>query len=383
MLATHSCPAFSHNVPLVHWIASLTGECIYGNLEALSWVSQYISIAVWVSAGTYQSWELYRYKDVSGFSEGFIRCWIIGAFLNVFGCLCTGQMPFQVFLGFYFLFSDSFLYFQYKYYQARPWLAQEVAYDDAQRALSRGERQPLFNNNNIKQNSMTIKTITNNDNNTIQQQTLASSSSQTNTQTYSTFTPAVILGIYSSTASAAPIGDASSKVLSKVASNESHLMVFMSAMQLILGTAASWGSNTLYFVSRFPQIKRNFERRSCEGVSPALFIATLFANISYCITIACAWSAMEDMKEAYDFVMTEMPFIAGAIATTLADMVIFAQFYLYSEAEKKINQIEEFEGEEQIIVIEAAPEEYSDDECSPYSRSGSSDSKKKAYLSKN
>lgn len=392
-----TCPQTHHNLPLIHWIRDISGECIYGNLEALSWASQYISIGVWVFAGTYQSYQLYKSKDVNGFSEGFLFCWIVGAFLNVLGCVCTGQMPFQVVLAFYFLFSDSFLYFQYKYYEARPWLAQEqVLIHEREHLLAKEEDHDNDSDNDSYGSYYNSSSNERQHRGSISKDSIinTSSSSTPASKGYSTFTPGVVLGLAygSSTTSGAPIPEDVTTSTFKSATeqlitftttsthSDSQLLTFITALQLIVGNTASWASNTLYAVSRFPQIKRNFERKSCDGVSPALFLATLFGNISYCITIFCAWRSITDPREASDFFMTEVPFIAGAVATTLADIVIFAQFYIYKDSHDPEHLIEAAIAEvcaENMTIIEAAPVDSEDDEDEgkiggSYTNSGSS-----------
>lgn len=343
-----TCAPFEDGVPLIKWIREISNECVYGEIEAFSWISQYISIGVWVAAGTYQSWQLYKHKDVSGFSEGFLFCWTIGAFLNVLGCLCTGQMAFQVVLGFYFLFSDTFLYLQYKYYANRPWLAvqhQEELMEERELLIS-PDTDISYSTNQKKTRQSSI------------------SKNESTTRSYSTFAPSVALGIAygSSPAAGAPIP----AVLTSSAPSTPQILLILTAAKLIIGNFASWTSNTLYTVSRLPQIKRNFERKSCEGVSPALFIATLVGNLSYCFTIACAWKAIPDPVEARAFFVTEVPFIAGAVSTTLADVIIFAQFYLYKD-----NVYEELESmdydDERIMVIEARSMSDDDDDDASFS----------------
>lgn len=384
-----SCPVTdpTSGLPLIQWINLLSNKCIYGDLAALSWVSQYISIAVWVTAGTYQSYQLWATKDVNGFSESFLLCWILGACLNALGCVCTGQMAFQVFLAFYFLFSDSILYFQYKYYETRPWLRINHEIEQEQQVLlAKDPTAPEFLEAERHQRASSIYKAPVETTSCIPNTSAASPASSSAPSAassfsprslgYSTFTPGVVLGLAynASTGHGAPIPADSSAVTSfitkAVSSETSQLLVFLTALRLIVGNTASWASNTLYTVSRFPQIKRNYSRKSCEGVSPALFIATLFGNLSYCITITCEWQTITDPKESLHFFVTEMPFIVGAITTTLADMVIFTQFYIYRDndgidyAEIVENSGILGDGRDRITVIEADSAE-SDVEYSP------------------
>lgn len=335
-----SCPLVDNEgLPLIQWIHFISGSCVYGNLSALSWVVQYFSVGVWVFSGTYQSWLCYKTKEVSGFSEYFLLCWIIGAVLNTMGCFLADQMFFQKLLGVYFFFSDSFLYFQYKYYIARPHLAAEVLEKERRKSIS-------FDTKYMASSEITIERTK-----PIAYSNLSSSSSSSAT----TITPGILLGLAMtpSGASAAPIG-----VTAK--SGVSFTSVFMAATQVLgsanrtfstskfagvqswhalgyfIGNSASWMSNGLYVVSRIPQIRQNYIRKSTDGVSPALFIAVLVGNAAYTLAVATAWQAITDPTEKSKFVIAEMPFIVGGVLTTLMDLVIFVQLYIYRNNTKAL-----------------------------------------------
>lgn len=294
------------------------------NLSTLSWVVQYLSVGVWMFSGTYQSWLCYKTKQVSGFSEYFLLCWIIGAVLNTLGCFLTDQMFFQKLLGVYFLFSDSFLYFQYKYYITRPHLAEEVVQKEKRKSISYPQSRPKAINETIE-STQPMDVYSN----------LSSSSTS--------ITPGILLGLaFSPGAKAAPLPSASTSTASTslsiltaitrlFASNSSSSVSIQSrnAFGYFIGNSASWASNTLYVVSRIPQIQQNYRRKSTEGVSPALFIAVLVGNAAYTLAVATAWQAVKDPIEKAEFMVAEMPFIVGGIATTLADLVIFFQLYIY------------------------------------------------------
>lgn len=334
-----SCPATDgEGLPLVHWFRLLTGLCVYGNLNVLSWIVQYVSVGVWVFSGTYQSYLCYKTKEVSGFSEYFLLCWIIGAVLNTLGCFLTDQMFFQKLLGVYFLFSDSFLYFQYKYYIKRPHLAVEVQHREKRKSTSYETTRPKLGTS---------------DGITIERTFPASYSSLSSSST--SITPGILLGLAISPTGAkgAPIGDvaATAAVASTPTSSTSVLgfisHIFGASRTLfstsgsgvgiqswqffgyLVGNSASWMSNSLYVISRVPQIHQNYQRKSTEGVSPALFIAVLVGNAAYTLAVATAWQAVTDPAEKAEFMVAEMPFIVGGIATTLADLIIFFQLYIY------------------------------------------------------
>lgn len=318
----------------------ISGVCIYGNLSALSWVVQYLSVGVWMFSGTYQSWLCYKTKEVSGFSEYFLLCWIIGAVLNTAGCFLTDQMFFQKVLGVYFLFSDSFLYFQYKYYIVRPHLAEEVLQKEKRKSISYSSCPKL-----IPSGEVTIERTQPVD---FYNSSLSSSSTS--------ITPGILLGmaLSPSGAKAAPIMNEAVAPATTLSGISGLLMAVSRlfgganrtfatsgyvgiqswhALGYFVGNSASWMSNSLYVVSRIPQIRQNYLRKSTEGVSPALFIAVLVGNAAYTLAVATAWQAVHDPQEKAEFMIAEMPFIVGGVATTLADLVIFFQLYIYRKRE--------------------------------------------------
>lgn len=342
-----SCPLVdSSGLPLVHWTSMFTDTCIYGDFQAVAWASQYFSIAVWVYAGTYQSYKLYTTKDTNGFSESFLLCWILGAVLNTIGCWFTMQMPFQIFLALYFLVSDSFLYFQFKYYAARPWLKLELDIkEECEVLIAKDPNAAEFLEAATHERASSISKMPISQSTSLLSSSSSSSesSSYSPSQGYSTFTPAVVLGVVynASTGSCAPLpplpspsssssAESVAEFVTKVVTSEtSQGLALLTVLRLAVGTTAAWASNILYTVSRIPQIRLNYRRKSCEGVSPALFVATLFANFSYCLTIAGEWKSISDPQAASNFLLKELPFIWGAVSTTVADIFIFAQFYIY------------------------------------------------------
>lgn len=309
MTLINSCPPINGDgFALVRWINILTSECVYGSLSAASWLAQYVSVAVWVYSGAYQCWLCYKTKQVSGFSEYFLLCWIVGAVLNTLGCFLTDQMGFQKFLGVYFLFSDSMLYFQYKYYIKRPHLAADVIDREKQRRMSMASTSPATALRGAIDEEATIETT----------RSLRIPSG--------TLTPGLVLGVTSAVSS---VTRASGASLFTATASTAAAFPILSTIGYVIGNSASWLSNSLYVISRIPQIRQNHARKATEGVSPALFIAVLVGNAAYTLAVTTAWQAIDNADEKAKFMVAELPFIVGGAATTLADLVIFVQMYLY------------------------------------------------------
>ncbi|KAF9184079.1 hypothetical protein BGZ51_003581 [Haplosporangium sp. Z 767] len=87
---------------------------------------------------------------------------------------------------------------------------------------------------------------------------------------------------------------------------------------LLLG----WGSAILYLGSRIPQIYKNWRLKSCEGLSIAMFMFSVFGNVFYVASIFL--NSLE-----WNYLIKNMPWWLGSGGTLVFDFTIFFQFYIY------------------------------------------------------
>ncbi|KAI8871306.1 hypothetical protein GQ42DRAFT_105628, partial [Ramicandelaber brevisporus] len=83
-----------------------------------------------------------------------------------------------------------------------------------------------------------------------------------------------------------------------------------------------WLSTLLYFASRVPQILKNQRERSCEGLSPLMFVFIVLGNSTYAAAIllhSTAWS----------HIAKNLPWIIGSTFILFLDCIIFVQFLIY------------------------------------------------------
>jgi uncharacterized protein with PQ loop repeat len=88
------------------------------------------------------------------------------------------------------------------------------------------------------------------------------------------------------------------------------------------GYIIGWISAICYMSGRFPQIIKNFKRKSTDGLSIYMFIATTTGNIIYTLSILL-------MSTNTGFVIYHLPWMIGAMGPLLLDIVILTQFYYF------------------------------------------------------
>jgi uncharacterized protein with PQ loop repeat len=94
--------------------------------------------------------------------------------------------------------------------------------------------------------------------------------------------------------------------------------------QLLVGRIFAWLCAALYLASRLPQIFKNLQRKSVDGLSSALFIFAALGNLTYTASILLS-SAMNYHQK----VIEAIPYLLGSIGTLVFDVIIFSQFFWY------------------------------------------------------
>lgn len=123
------------------------------------------------------------------------------------------------------------------------------------------------------------------------------------------------------------------------------------------GTILSWMSTFLYVGSRFPQLIKNWRRKSTAGLSPHLFIAAFCGNMFYSSALATNPNAWEDFgpyggggwagaegNDRTQWILTALPFFLGAAGVLGLDASMGVQFLMYGETSEKLVIVEEAPG---------------------------------------
>lgn len=86
-------------------------------------------------------------------------------------------------------------------------------------------------------------------------------------------------------------------------------------------------SAILYVSSRIPQIVKNVQTSSVQGLSFWLFFVGIIGNTTYCMSIL-----IESLEP--DHLLRNLPWFLGSSVTLLLDMFIGLQFWIYREREQ-------------------------------------------------
>ncbi|KIX05054.1 uncharacterized protein Z518_05926 [Rhinocladiella mackenziei CBS 650.93] len=306
--------------------------------EALSGIFGSISLACWIFLLVPQLIENYRNSSAEAISLAFIFVWFLGDICNLAGALWAGLVPVVVAIGVYFCIADGVLIGQCLYYgiinkrrEGRALLNERPTPSsggDGRPREDGRENEPLLKR--TRTNSITIPGSAD---------TRRRSSISTRRR-----------------ASSAAQNDRLAKILEESDESGSRLWFknAMSVLSIVVVGAAGWAlayesgawkpsssstdmdekkmatgaqvlgylSAVAYLGARIPQIIKNAEDRSCEGLSLLFFILSLMGNLSYGAGILCH-------STEHEYVMKNLPWLIGSLGTMIEDVTIFAQFHMY------------------------------------------------------
>lgn len=99
-------------------------------------------------------------------------------------------------------------------------------------------------------------------------------------------------------------------------------------MQTALGAKVlGYVSAICYLGARIPQIIKNYQDKSCEGLALLFFLLSLMGNATYGASIL--FHSVEK-----DYINTNLPWLIGSLGTMAEDAIIFVQFRMYSNSAK-------------------------------------------------
>jgi hypothetical protein len=107
--------------------------------------------------------------------------------------------------------------------------------------------------------------------------------------------------------------------------------------EVILGRAVGYVSSIFYLGSRLSQIYKNQTRRSCEGLSMAMFATAAMANLLY-------GSAILMRASSWKLVMDSVPWLLGSLGTVFLDSTILLQSRWF---EKDLDEDEDEDDEDE------------------------------------
>ncbi|KAI9306290.1 PQ loop repeat-domain-containing protein [Cunninghamella echinulata] len=315
---SNTCSPTVDGVPYIQWIYFLFGDCVYGWQECLSLLLGYLSIFCWLNAQMPQVIKNYKLGDADSLSFSFLTVWLIGDVANFIGCIATNQLPFQLYLSIYFIIIDTILCLQWIYYVKYPdnRLRRWVTNDEA----SLIKRRPSNQSTNSNESTRLLSPSLQDDN----KNSYHSTSSTTRTKKQTTLFMIGLFSFYYTQFNMNTSTLTTSTSTSSSSSSMHMLDVSTSDDQVVwIGRFFAWLCTFLYLSSRLPQIVRNFQRQSVEGLSMALFFFAASGNFTYCLSIFTnPHATRKSMLEA-------VPYLIGSAGTLCFDATIFGQWIAY------------------------------------------------------
>ncbi|KAM6258253.1 lysosomal amino acid transporter 1 homolog isoform 1-T1 [Porphyrio hochstetteri] len=206
-------------------------------------------------------------------SLGFLLCWIAGDVTNFIGCYLTNQLPIQMVTAVFYVNMDIVMISQFVYYKLK--------------------------NQKMTKCSTSLKNV-------------------------------CIAWIMVCTALCVLLlcqllvrSHDQSTVMER--SSTSLDMVEMS------GFICGYISCVFYLGSRFPQLYKNFQRRSTEGTSYLLFALAMMGNCTYGLSLVLKMPATKSFQGLY--FLHHLPWLIGSFGVLFLDIFVTLQFLLYRRSE--------------------------------------------------
>ncbi|XP_075407538.1 lysosomal amino acid transporter 1 homolog [Tenrec ecaudatus] len=98
----------------------------------------------------------------------------------------------------------------------------------------------------------------------------------------------------------------------------------------IIGFAIGSVSSVLYLLSRLPQIRTNFLRKSTQGISYSLFALVMLGNLLYGLSVLLKNPEVGQSEGSY--LLHHLPWLVGSLGVLLLDSIISVQFLVYRNA---------------------------------------------------
>ncbi|KAJ1088070.1 hypothetical protein NDU88_001229 [Pleurodeles waltl] len=270
------------------WIWQFFQQCVENSWDYCSVVVGLVSIACFLFAALPQLYVAYKKGNVDqALSLGFLLCWLSGDVTNFVGCYLTNQLPIQTVTAIFYIDMDMIVISQFAYYKIK--------------------------HQKIKLNS-SLKTVC-----------------------FSWLTVFIILSVILP-------GQLFLGVEHNLELNADQKSLGISEMS---GFICGYVSSMFYLGSRFPQLHKNFKRKSTEGTSYMLFALAMMGNCTYGLSLVIKLPAIRHHKELY--LVHHLPWLIGSFGVLLLDFCITAQFVLYRKRKKPDSHSTSFEVEPLLL----------------------------------
>ncbi|XP_065496328.1 lysosomal amino acid transporter 1 homolog [Caloenas nicobarica] len=254
------------------WIWHLLEECVENAWEYWSVVTGLISIVCFLFAALPQIYVACQNGRVDqALSLGFLLCWVAGDITNFIGCYLTNQLPIQIVTAVFYVNMDIIMISQFIYYKLK--------------------------NQKMKKRGKSLKN-------------------------FCVTWVVVCIALWVILPCQMLLRNQEQrKVMER--SDNSLDMIEMS------GFICGYISCVFYLGSRFPQLYKNFRRRSTEGTSYLLFALAMVGNCTYGLSLVLKMPTPESSQALY--LLRHLPWLIGSFGVLFLDIFVSVQFMLYGQ----------------------------------------------------
>ncbi|XP_074860388.1 lysosomal amino acid transporter 1 homolog [Carettochelys insculpta] len=237
-------------------------------------------------------------------SLGFLLCWIGGDLTNLIGCYLTNQLPIQIVTSIFYVNMDIIVISQFAYYKLKNQKMTKCM------SFQRG----------LKGGSLNLKSFC-----------------------------VIWILIYIALCIILP-----SQVLLRNEDQSTILEASKNTLGMIemSGFICGYVSCVFYLGSRFPQLYKNFQRRSTEGTSYLLFALAMMGNSTYGLSLVLKMPAAESLRNLY--FLHHLPWLIGSFGVLFLDIFMTAQFIMYRKQTKRTPSLVALEVEPLLVNEEGS-----------------------------
>eukprot|EP00884_Botryococcus_braunii_P021086 jgi/Botrbrau1/7661/Bobra.0159s0103.1 len=317
-------------------------DCNHKWRDNLGFACGMISIGFWLVAQLPQIITNFRTQSADALSPYFLAEWLMGDTSNLIGCLLTGtQLATQTYTAMYYVFMDVVLVMQYVFYtsiQRRHEKHYFARFRNSFRRLSRGSLGDMENGRGGSSGSISASPLRNSSPLRASQARVMAGIAVFLVVSCGTVPSSLGWGALSSHQTGGGSLEADSGrvfrrrlLRSSVWSLLSWLAEPRPSWAIVAGLVMGYVSMVLYLGSRISQIKKNWERKSTEGLAMAMFMAAIGANVAYGSSILIRTYSVKQLLDS-------LPWILGSLGTVALDLTILYQSRLYKRQQKEVRQ---------------------------------------------
>jgi len=317
-------PPVKDGQPYIPWVGQYIGSCTWTNIEIVSLAFGLSNIGLWLFAQLPQLYENYKRKSVEAVHPLFLIIWLLGDTTNLLGCILTQQLPFQLYTAIYFCIMDVFLLSQWGYYA----LIYKRSPDEEPLVFGKARSSSFGIYGILIIINMSVISLLFYGRDILFSQMAVNSPSALD----SAFTPRMRELLTFRNGTTLPL---------------CQLNVTLLPWEVLIGDISAWMSCVLYLAARVPQIVRNYQRQTTQGLSITMFAIIFAANTFYGISVLMVLKAIDAR-----FYASVLPFLIGSLGTLIPTTIVFGQWFYY-DCSYSTKQIQLYNDEEEFIQIKS------------------------------